>query len=299
MSMTKIGKRGRPSDSFVRTLLWRIATVGTEIEDRSPKCFVRRENKPLEMKRLLTCINLAFDSSVHATGFFLFIFYFFRRLLVEAQCTSTSPSSAAAMALPSVVVLISGSGTNLQALIDATQNGSLKANIVAVISNRKAAYGLERAAKAGIPTQTVSLKKFKDQGQTRVDFDIHVAQTVLAYKPDLVILAGWMHILSPEFLSYFNNNVMNLHPALPGQFDGAHAIERAFEAYQKGEIQYTGIMVHKVIPDVDRGQVILQRQVPIEPNDTLQDLETRIHSFEHKLIVEGAQKFLDDLQQSQ
>ncbi|KAI8087759.1 phosphoribosylglycinamide formyltransferase [Gilbertella persicaria] len=196
-----------------------------------------------------------------------------------------------------IVVLISGSGTNLQALIDATQQGQLKAKIVGVISNRKAAFGLERAKKAGIPTETLSLKQFKDQGKTRVDFDIHLAKTIQNYKPDLVILAGFMHILSPEFLSFFDNNVMNLHPALPGQFDGAHAIERAYEAYKKGEITHTGIMVHKVIADVDRGQVILQREVPIYDTDSLEDLEERIHSFEHKLIVEGAQLFLNELKQ--
>ena len=198
--------------------------------------------------------------------------------------------------LQTIVVLISGSGTNLQALIDATQDGRLKGKIIAVVSNRKNAFGLERAKKAGIPTRTFSLKQFKDQGKTRVDFDVHVAKTIQEeYHPDLVILAGWMHILSPDFLSYFNNNVMNLHPALPGQFDGAHAIDRAFEAYQKGEIKNTGIMVHKVIADVDRGEVILQREVPIEEKDTLEDLEQRIHFFEHQLIVEGAQVFLDSL----
>ncbi|KAI9481489.1 MAG: phosphoribosylglycinamide formyltransferase [Benjaminiella poitrasii] len=200
------------------------------------------------------------------------------------------------MSEQTIVVLISGSGTNLQALIDATQEKRLKAKITAVISNRKAAFGLERAKKAAIPTQTVSLKRFKDQGKTRIDFDIHVAKLIQEnYKPDLVILAGWMHILSPEFLAFFNDNVMNLHPALPGQFDGAHAIERAYEAFKRGEISHTGIMVHKVIADIDRGEVILQRNVPILETDTLKDLEARIHSYEHKLIVEGAQVFLDKL----
>ncbi|GAA5810474.1 hypothetical protein MFLAVUS_003895 [Mucor flavus] len=198
--------------------------------------------------------------------------------------------------LPTIVVLISGSGTNLQALIDAEQQGKLQGNIIAVVSNRKNAFGLERAKKAGIATQTFSLKKFKDEGKSRVDFDIHVAKTIQEqYHPDLVILAGWMHILSPEFLTFFNNNVMNLHPALPGQFDGAHAIDRAFDAFKKGEIKHTGIMVHKVIADVDRGDVILQREVPIYETDSLEDLETRIHSFEHQLIVEGAQLFLNEL----
>ncbi|ORX59025.1 phosphoribosylglycinamide formyltransferase [Hesseltinella vesiculosa] len=198
--------------------------------------------------------------------------------------------------LPTIVVLISGSGTNLQALIDATQQGQLKAKIVAVVSNRQKAYGLERARLAGIPTETVSLKKFKDQGKSREDFDNFVGQLIDQYKPTLVVLAGWMHILSPRFLSHFpNDNVMNLHPALPGQFDGAHAIERAFEAFQQGKITHTGIMVHKVIADVDRGQVILQQPVPILDTDTLEDLEDRIHKAEHELIVKGAQVFLDQL----
>ncbi|KAL0074983.1 phosphoribosylglycinamide formyltransferase [Phycomyces blakesleeanus] len=200
-------------------------------------------------------------------------------------------------ALPTIVVLISGSGSNLQALIDATQSGALKAKIINVISNRKAAYGLERAAQAGIPTQTFSLKQFRDAGKTRVDFDIHVATAIQALRPDLVVLAGWMHILSPEFLSHFpGENVINLHPALPGQFDGAHAIERAFEAFQQGKITHTGVMVHKVIADVDRGQVILQREIPILKTDKLEDLEARIHSVEHEIIVEGAQAFLNALQ---
>lgn len=203
------------------------------------------------------------------------------------------------MSLPTIAVLISGSGSNLQALIDATQSGALKANIIVVGSNRKAAYGLERAAKAGIPTRTFSLKQFKDRGQTRVDFDIHVAKTIQEeYKPDLLVLAGWMHILSPEFLSYFpKQNVMNLHPALPGQFDGAHAIERAYDAYKEGKIDHTGVMVHKVIADVDRGQVITQRTIPIHPTDSLEDLEQRIHGVEHEIIVEGARMLLQELTQ--
>ncbi|KAI8967519.1 phosphoribosylglycinamide formyltransferase [Mycotypha africana] len=198
-----------------------------------------------------------------------------------------------------IVVLISGSGSNLQALIDATQEGRLRAKIIAVISNRQKAFGLERAKKAGIPTDTFSLKKFREQGQSRIDFDVAIAKTIQErYHPALIVLAGWMHILSPEFLSFFEkqNNIINLHPALPGQFDGAHAIERAFEAFKQGKITHTGIMVHKVIADVDRGEVILKREIPIEQNDTLETLEERIHSYEHKLIVEAAQAFLDNLE---
>lgn len=200
--------------------------------------------------------------------------------------------------MPRIVVLISGSGTNLQALIDATQSGDLKAEIAAVISNKQTAYGLKRAEAAGIPTKVFSLKRFKDQGKTRVDFDLHVAQSIAEIKPDLVVLAGWMHILSPEFLQFFPNNVINLHPALPGQFDGAHAIERAYDAFKKGEITETGVMVHKVIAAVDQGQVILQQPIPIYESDKLEDLENRIHGVEHGLIVKGAQTFLDQLASS-
>jgi phosphoribosylglycinamide formyltransferase len=200
--------------------------------------------------------------------------------------------------MPRIVVLISGSGTNLQALIDATQSGDLKAEIAAVISNKQAAYGLKRAEAAGIPTKVFSLKRFKDQGKTRVDFDLHVAQSIAEIKPDLIVLAGWMHILSPEFLQFFPNNVINLHPALPGQFDGAHAIERAYDAFNKGEITETGVMVHKVIAAVDQGQVILQQPIPIYESDKLEDLENRIHDVEHGLIVKGAQTFLDQLASS-
>jgi formyltetrahydrofolate-dependent phosphoribosylglycinamide formyltransferase len=200
--------------------------------------------------------------------------------------------------MPRIVVLISGSGTNLQALIDATQTGDLKAEIALVVSNKQAAYGLKRAENAGIQTKVFSLKRFKDEGKTRVNFDIHVAQTIAEYKPDLLVLAGWMHILSPEFLQFFPNNVINLHPALPGQFDGAHAIERALESFKKGEIKETGVMVHKVIPAVDRGEVILQQPVPIYESDQLEDLENRIHEVEHGLIVKGAQTFLDQLASS-
>ncbi|KAH8552815.1 phosphoribosylglycinamide formyltransferase [Umbelopsis sp. PMI_123] len=200
--------------------------------------------------------------------------------------------------MPRIVVLISGSGTNLQAIIDATQRGDLKAEIALVVSNKKAAYGLKRAEAAGIPTKVFSLKRFKDEGKSRVDFDVHVANSIAEYKPDLVVLAGWMHILSPDFLQFFPNNVINLHPALPGQFDGAHAIERAYEAFKKGEITETGVMVHKVIAAVDQGQVILKEPVPIYDSDSLEDLENRIHSVEHGLIVKGAQAFLDQLASS-
>ncbi|RME70087.1 MAG: phosphoribosylglycinamide formyltransferase, partial [Chloroflexi bacterium] len=104
--------------------------------------------------------------------------------------------------------------------------------------------------------------------------------------PDWVILAGWMRILTMNFLSRFPNRVVNLHPALPGQFPGVEAIARAFEAYHQGQIDHTGVMVH-LVPDegVDSGPVLATRQVPIYPNDTLDSLTTRVHQVEHDLLV--------------
>jgi phosphoribosylglycinamide formyltransferase-1 len=182
-----------------------------------------------------------------------------------------------------LVVLISGNGSNLQAMIDAVQSGIIKAKISAVISNKRDAYGLERARKAGIPG--VVLPKMKEQ--TREEYDAQLAQAIQHYAPDWVILAGWMRILSMNFLRNFPNRVVNLHPALPGTFPGTHAIERAYEAFQRGEIQETGVMVH-LVPDegVDAGPVLAQTQVKMLPGDRLEDLETRIHQSEHRLLVD-------------
>jgi folate-dependent phosphoribosylglycinamide formyltransferase PurN len=109
---------------------------------------------------------------------------------------------------------------------------------------------------------------------------------VAAHQPDWVVLAGWMYVLSGAFLDRFPNRVINLHPALFGAFPGAHAIERAFDAYQRGEIAHTGVMVH-LVPDegVDCGPVLAQESVQIHPRDSLADLEARIHSVEHRLLV--------------
>ncbi|KAI9184559.1 Bifunctional purine biosynthetic protein ADE5,7 [Blastocladiella emersonii ATCC 22665] len=201
-----------------------------------------------------------------------------------------------------VVVLISGNGSNLQALLDAatTSGGKLAhADLALVVSNRSTAFGLTRAARAGVPTLTFPLKPFRDAGKSREAYDEALAQAILAHpalhgaKPDLVVLAGWMHILSPAWLAHFAGRVINLHPALPGEFDGAHAIERAYKASrEEGGITRTGCMVHHVIPEVDKGEVIIAREVPIHKDDTLEALEERIHAQEHVLIVDGAVEFL-------
>lgn len=186
-----------------------------------------------------------------------------------------------------LAVLISGSGSNLQAIIDACAAGQLAAQVVVVVSNRRDAYGLARAERAGIPTRYFPLKPYTDAGRPRAEYDADLAAQVAAFAPDLVVLAGWMHVLSPTFLDRFPGRVLNLHPALPGQFTGTHAIQRAFEAFQRGEIDHTGVMVHWVVPEVDAGPVIASSTVPILPGDTLDDLEARVHAAEHRLLVDA------------
>jgi len=185
-----------------------------------------------------------------------------------------------------LAVLISGSGTNLQAIIDATESGRLPdTRVVVVVSNRKAAYGLVRAERHGIPTIYHPLLPYRKAGKSRAEYDADLAEMLAPYEPDLIVQAGWMHILSNAFLRHYPR-VLNIHPALPGTFPGMHAIERAYVAYQRGEITHTGVMVHWV-PDerVDEGPVLMQRVVPIHPTDTLEDLEARIHAVEHELYV--------------
>lgn len=186
-----------------------------------------------------------------------------------------------------LVVMISGSGTNLQAILDAIAGGGLEAQVVAVISNRKDAFGLVRAARAGVPSVTFPLKPYTEGNRPRAEYDADLAGKVAEFEPDLIVLAGWMHVLSPAFLDRFPMQVLNLHPALPGQFAGTHAIPRAYEAFQRGEIDRTGVMVHWVVPEVDAGPVIASAAVPIYPSDSLDDLEARVHTTEHRLLVEA------------
>ncbi len=186
-----------------------------------------------------------------------------------------------------LAILISGSGSNLQAIIDAIATGRLDAQIGVVVSNRCAAFGLVRAERAGIPTLYFPLKPYTSVNLPREQYDADLAEQVAVYAPDLVVLAGWMHVLSPAFLDRFPGRVLNLHPALPGQFAGTHAIQRAYEAFQRGEINHTGVMVHWVAPEVDAGPVAASAEVPIYPSDSLDDLETRIHAVEHQLLVQA------------
>ncbi len=197
--------------------------------------------------------------------------------------------------MPKIAVLISGFGSNLQAIIDAIADGRLPGvEIAVVVSNRKAAYGLQRARRAGLPTLYFPLKPYRDAGRSRREYDADLARVLRdEYGVEWVVLAGWMHLFSMEFLRHFPNRVVNLHPALPGAFPGTHAIERAWEAYRRGEIEHTGVMIH-LVPDeeVDAGPVVVQEQVPIYPDDTPETLEARIHDTEHRLFVVALHKLL-------
>ncbi|MCK6626452.1 MAG: phosphoribosylglycinamide formyltransferase [Anaerolineae bacterium] len=192
-----------------------------------------------------------------------------------------------------LAVFISGNGSNLQAIIDAIHAGQLAARIELVVSNRRDAYGLIRAKEVNIPTLYFPLKPYLESGQSREQYDLALAERVAAYQPDLIVLAGWMHVLSAAFLERFPQRVLNLHPALPGCFAGTHAIERAYAAFQRGEIDHTGIMVHWVVPEIDAGPVIATAEVPIYSADSLATLESRVHTAEHHLLVEAIRKVSD------
>ena len=181
-----------------------------------------------------------------------------------------------------LVVLISGNGSNLQAILDACASGKLPASVVSVISAKADAYGLTRAQNAGV--EAVYFAKLENK--SRRDYDTRLSNYITTKQPDYIILAGWMRILSSSFLYSFPNRVINLHPALPEMFPSTHAVERAYQAYQRGEIDHTGVMVH-LVPDegVDNGPVLATEIVPIHPSDTLESLEARVHETEHILLV--------------
>jgi len=178
--------------------------------------------------------------------------------------------------------MVSGNGSNLQAVLDACADGTLDAEVVAVVSNSSTAYALQRAADAGVPSVHVG----RHDGEARSDYDSRLADVVAGFAPDLIVLAGWMRILTNAFLGWFPDRVINLHPARPGELAGTHAIERAWQEALAGERSSTGVMVH-LVPDegVDDGPVLDTVDVPILPDDTLEALEVRVHAAEHQLLV--------------
>lgn len=208
----------------------------------------------------------------------------------------------------SVTVLISGSGLNLQALIDAWENGVLNpaAELTRVISSSASAYGLERAAKAKIPTEVIQLKDYykgtpkentSRRKELREQFNLDLADMILKQPTDLVVCAGWMLILGPTVLSKLAEkdiDIINLHPALPGAFDGTHSIERAWQAGQDGLITKAGVMVHRVIAEVDQGEPILVRELDLLKDELCDEYETRVHKLEHVAIVEATNIMIEE-----
>lgn len=188
-----------------------------------------------------------------------------------------------------LVILISGNGSNLQAVLDACISGEIDASVVSVISNKADAYGLTRAKNAGV--ESIHFPKLENE--SRQQYDSRLANFVATKLPDYIILAGWMRILSSSFLSSFPNHVINLHPALPDTFPGTHAIERAYDAYRRREIKHTGVMIH-LVPDegVDNGPVLATEIVPILADDTLESLEARIHKTEHELLIKTLKEII-------
>ena len=184
-----------------------------------------------------------------------------------------------------IVVLISGNGTNLQAIIDAVRRGELAAEIRAVISNRPQAFGLERARRAGIPAETVDHTRYPD----RNDFDAALRAMIDRYQPALVILAGFMRILTPEFVTHYHGRMLNIHPSLLPAFRGLDTHRRALAAGAKAH----GVSVHFVTVELDGGPVIIQQQVPILPGDDAGTLAARVQTAEHRLYPRVIQWFAE------
>ena len=181
-----------------------------------------------------------------------------------------------------LVVLASGAGSNLQAIVDGCAAGRLDAVVAGVVTNVPGAGCIARAERAGIPTVVLE----RTAGEERRDYDARLAAAVAPFAADWVVLAGWMRILTATFLDAHPARVVNLHPALPGELPGTHAIERAYDELRAGRRTATGVMVH-LVPDagVDDGPVLASAPVAMYTDDTLADLEARVHAAEHELLV--------------
>lgn len=180
-----------------------------------------------------------------------------------------------------VVVLLSGSGSNLQALIDTQASSSYE--IVAVISNKQDAFGLQRAAKHGIATETLSHRDFA----SRESFDSKLAKLVDSFKPDLVVLAGFMRILTAPFVALFAGRLVNIHPSLLPEFPGMNTHQRALDA----GVSEHGVSVHFVTEELDGGPVIARRKVSVQADDTAESLAAKVLTEEHKLYPEVVEWF--------
>jgi len=184
-----------------------------------------------------------------------------------------------------IAVLCSGSGTNLQAIIDNVKSGYIPAKIALVISDNRDAYALERAKKAGIETLVLDKKDFK----AREDFDKEVVKNLRARSVELVVLAGFMRLLSTYFIKEYKNRILNIHPALLPSFKGTHGIKDALEYGAK----VTGPTVHFVDDKLDNGPIILQKAVEVKGDDTEETLLERVHKEEHRIYSEAVKLFVE------
>ena len=177
--------------------------------------------------------------------------------------------------LKRIVVLISGSGTNLQAIIDATSLVNYPGSIVGVVSNKSDAYGLIRAKEANIDTVALSHNDF----ESRELYDQVLISKIDQFKPDIIVLAGFMRILTPAFVQHYHGKLLNIHPSLLPKYQGLNTHQRAIDA---GDTSH-GVSVHFVTEELDGGPVILQAKVPIFKGDTSDDLAERVHEQEHRI----------------
>ncbi|MCH1924901.1 phosphoribosylglycinamide formyltransferase [Shewanella sp. C32] len=191
-----------------------------------------------------------------------------------------------------VVVLISGNGSNLQAIID--QSSKAPYQVVGVITNKADAYGIQRAAEADIATSTV----LAQTGESRDQYDQRLQQAIDSYEPDLIVLAGFMRILSDDLVQRYQGKMLNVHPSLLPRFTGLNTHQRAIDA---GDSEH-GASVHFVVQELDAGPVILQAKVPVFDDDTAELLAARVHEQEHaiyplvvKWFAEGRLTMTDDV----
>ena len=183
-----------------------------------------------------------------------------------------------ALPLP-IVVLISGGGSNLQAIIDAKLMGKLPVDIRAVISNVADAPGLARAQRVGITTEVIE----HGQYDSREAFDAALQASIDSHQPELIILAGFMRLLNDDFVNHYRGRMLNIHPSLLPKFKGLNTHQRALDAYHEGKLNKHGASVHFVTPELDGGPVILQAEVPVKNNDNAETLAARVLVREHQI----------------
>lgn len=185
-----------------------------------------------------------------------------------------------------IVVLISGQGTNLQALIDACKSGVIPAQIVAVISNKADAFGLQRAKSAVIPSKVFLRQEF----DSHLAMDRQIADYIESVQADLIVLAGYMKILSAEFTQRFTGRILNIHPSLLPKYPGLHTYQQALDAGEKEH----GTTVHFVNEEVDGGAIILQAKVPVFVDDEMTDIEERVKEQERRIYPLVVKWFVED-----